>query len=124
MRKPFAVRRNTKISLIFGALLAGVMLGRFGFTFGVSLLPVVVAACAALLLGRTRLALGGLLALALVLGLWRTGAWTADRAQLTSLIGQNVTVTGTIIDDPSLSDKGLLTFKLGYLKLGGRDLPG
>ncbi|MDB5178556.1 MAG: rane protein of unknown function, partial [Patescibacteria group bacterium] len=41
-----------------------------------------------------------------------------------SLIGQNVTVTGTIIDDPSLSDKGLLTFKLGYLKLGGRDLPG
>lgn len=117
------MRRTTQISLIAAALLAGIILGRFGLTLG--LIPVAVIATLTLVLCRSRFFLLALLILAASLGLWRTTAWTTQRAQLSSLIGQTVTVIGTIADDPSTNPTThQVDFKLADLKQSGRPIPG
>ncbi len=116
------MKRTTQISLVFGALIAGVALGRAGIQAGPEALAVALAA--GLFARRSRLLLGCLMLAALSLGLWRATAWAGDRAQLTALIGQAVTVTGTVADDPAVNPTtGQVDFKLGGLNAGGR-IPG
>jgi ComEC/Rec2-related protein len=115
------LRRSTGISLITVAAIAGVVLGRQGLGGWWWLAG---STATALVLARTRLALLGLMLLALSLGVWRAGTWTAQRAQLTALIGQTVTVTGTVADDPATSAHGQIQFNLGNLRLDGRRLAG
>lgn len=109
------MRRTTQISLICSCLLAGIALGRFGLTG--TALPVIVAAALVLVARRTRLALAALMLLAVALGLWRTTAWAAERGRLGALIGQTVTFTGTIADDPAVGPTGQIDFKLTDLRL-------
>ncbi len=116
------MRRTTQLSLIFGALIGGVALGRFGLAAGP--VPLVVALLASLILRRTRLLTTCLLLAAAALGLWRATAWTSDQHRLSVLIGQTVTLTGTLADDPSTGATGQVDFKLGNLRLGGQALPG
>ena len=116
------MRRTTQLSLIFAALIGGVVLGRFGLAAGP--VPLGAALLGALSLRRTRLLTTCLLLAAAALGLWRATAWTADRRQLTDLIGQTVTVVGTVADDPSTGATGQVDFKLGGLRVNGRAVPG
>jgi competence protein ComEC len=117
------MRRTTVISLICASLLAGVALGRLGYFF---VIPVVVAAVAVTLtaLRHRRLLPLGLMLLALGLGQYQAESWTSDRARLTGLIGQSITVTGQVIDDPVVSDKGRVSYTLGDLNIGGQATPG
>jgi competence protein ComEC len=56
--------------------------------------------------------------LALAAGLWRADTWAAERARLSSLVGQDITVTGTVLDDPAVNAvTGQVDFKLGRLQL-------
>jgi competence protein ComEC len=116
------MRRTTQLSLIFAALIIGVVLGRAGLA--ASAAPLALALVAALLARRTRLLTTCLLLAAVALGLWRATVWTADRAQLAALIGQTVTITGTVADDPSIGTTGQIDFKLGSLVKNGQPIPG
>jgi len=116
------MRRTTQLSLIFAALIGGVVLGRFGLAAGP--VPLGAALLGAFALWRTHLLTTCLLLAAAALGLWRATAWTADRHQLTNLIGQTVTVVGTVADDPSTGPTGQVDLKLGGLRVDGRAVPG
>ncbi len=116
------MKRTTQISLVFAALLAGITLGRFGVA--TTLPPLMIAAAISLIAYRRRLFLTCLMLTAVLFGLWRTTAWTSDRQQLADLIGQSVTVTGAVADDPSIGPTGQVDFNLSHLKLDGQNLPG
>ena len=116
------MRRSTQISLVAGALIAGIVLGRAGIAAGLA--PVLLAAAVVLMAARSRLWLLGLMLLALTFGLWRTTAWNEQRAILAGLIGQEVVFTGTIADDPATGTRGQLDFKLTNLRTGGVAVPG
>jgi len=116
------MRRTTQLSLIFVALIGGGVLGRAGLVGGPA--PLIAALLATLVLRRTRLLTTCLLLAAATLGLWRATAWTGDQRQLASLIGQTVTATGTLADDPSTGATGQVDFKLGGLRINGRSVPG
>ncbi len=116
------MRRTTAISLIFAALLAGIALGRFGFTIPVWM--VAAATIGALVICRTRLFTLGLIILALTLGLWRTEVYLAQQGIITDLVGQKIVAEGIVADDPSFDPRGFIVFKLGELKLNGQAVPG
>jgi len=88
------------------------------------LLLVALTGLLSIALARTRLLMLGLCLLALTIGLWRTGIWMGERTQLANLIGTQVSLTATVIDDPSLNAHNQLDFKVGDLKRNGRALPG
>jgi competence protein ComEC len=116
------MRRTSQISFIFVALLIGIVWGRAGLNAG--WWPILASAAAALLAWRSRLFLICLLLLSFSLGLWRATGWMGEQSQLAGLIGQAITVSGTVVDDPSIGAHNQVDFKLGYLKLAGRRLPG
>jgi len=117
------LRRTTAISLICAALLGGVALGRGGVTCGIA--AVIATSVFAVAVSRSRLAVLGLILLALTLGVWRTTAWGIERTQLTGLIGQKITVTGTVADDPAVNPTTRqVSLTLGNLRKDGRALPG
>jgi len=116
------MRRTAQISLVFAALLSGVALGRAGLSASVA--AFLIAGTTALIACRSRLFLTCLMLAAATLGLWRAGVWASDRASLAGLIGQTVTVTGVVADDPSTGATGQVDFKLGALTQNGRRLPG
>lgn len=118
------MRRTTSISLIFAALLGGIIFGRSGVeATGWAIIAAVVLAVLALGL-RSRLVVGSLMLLAMTMGIWRTGAWESGRARLVDLIGQTVTITGVVADDPARGATNQVDFKLGSMKMDGRVLPG
>jgi competence protein ComEC len=111
------MRRTTQLSLIAAAAVGGVAVGRAGVA-AAAWLPV-VALGAALMARRTRLLMPCLLLAACLFGLWRATAWSSDRASLAALIGQTITVTGTVADDPAVGPSGQVDFKLSGLNTGG-----
>jgi competence protein ComEC len=123
VRRTQTLHRATQISLVFSALLAGIALGRAGIAVAV---PAALAATlGAVLSARTRLFTTCLMLFALTLGLWRAGAWMGEQARLEALIGQTITVTGTVADDPAASPtSGQVDFKLAHLNLHGQPFPG
>jgi competence protein ComEC len=116
------LRRNTAISLIAAGLIAGLALGRAGLSAGLWLPGLCALAAAALV--RTRLFVLVLALTALTLGLWRAAGWAGEQAQLSGLIGQTVTVEGTVSDDPAVGPTRQLDFKLADITLDGGRLPG
>jgi competence protein ComEC len=117
------LHRGTQISLVAAALLSGVALGRAGIH--VEPATLVVCAAASALAWRSRLLVSCLMLLAVCLGLWRTAGWTGERQQLSSLIGQTVTITGVVIDDPAISPTtGQVDFKLAGLTRTDEASPG
>jgi competence protein ComEC len=117
------MRRTTVICLAGGSLIAGLACGR---VVTVSGLPGVALGVAGLALGwrRRRLLVPALLLLAFGSGLWRSELWVQQQAELTALIGQTVTLTGVVADDPASSPAGQVDFRLGDVRLGSRRLPG
>jgi competence protein ComEC len=116
------LRTPLQISIIFAGLLAGVALGRAGFHAALPALAVAVVA--AMLASRTRLLPVALTLIAIALGLLRTDAWLQGQARLQALIGRQVTIVGTVADDPATSDQGQVSFTLADLSEQGRRIPG
>ncbi len=111
------MRRSTALTLIFAALLVGLILGRFDIVVGGW--AVVGAAVVALVLSQTRFLVGALIVTALLAGVWRTDQFLVSQRSITSLIGRSVTVRGVIIDDVSVDPRGFETFKFGQLRIDG-----
>lgn len=116
------MRRTTQLSLLFAALIGGVALGRAGITADATV-PI-AAVCVAVIGFSGRLFFTCVMLLAVTLGLWRTTLWTSERAQLSNLIGTDVTISGVVVDDPSIGNARQVDFKLGYLTSKGNQLPG
>lgn len=116
------MRTPLQISIVFVGLLAGVALGRAGFH--AALPALVAAAVAAMLASRTRLLPVALTLIAIALGLLRTNAWLQGQSRLQALIGRQVTIVGTVADDPATSDQGQVNFTLGNLSEQGRRISG
>ena len=120
------MRRTTAITLICAGLLAGVILGRLGYTAGFA--AVIIAPATALLAvaARSRLAVLALVVAAAVLGLWHTTGWLAAQTSLTGLIGQKITLTAVVADDPAVNETSRdVSYSVTNMTLaGGRRLPG
>ena len=116
------MRRTIIVSLISGALLGGVVLSRLGLA--ASWAPV-TAAAVLLVVGRSRMLLLAAMLVAVALGMWRAEAYAVGQQELAGLIGQKVSLTGVVNDDPGYDPRGFMSFKLGDLRLDdGRPLPG
>lgn len=125
MGRMVTLRRAALVSWLSIGLLAGIVLGRFGLEAS-WWWPLVVLAVA-VVMRHTRLALASWFLIVLVLGLWRTTEWTDQNARFTNLIGQKVTLIGTITDDPTTSTNRQMSYKLGNLHQVGpnqTNLPG
>ena len=108
--------------MIASAALVGLILGRHGWglsTWMIALLPFIFFS----LIQRKYLVIG-LSIIGLILGIWRGHASLVDQNQLRQLIGQKVTVTATIADDPGTSTKGIMSFGLDHLRANGKSIPG
>jgi competence protein ComEC len=117
------MRRTTLIASVFASLIAGLALGRAGFAAPAAALALAAIALALGVRVRRLLPLALMLA-TLALGMWRTGIWTGEQAQLTALIGQKVSVVGTISDDPATGSTRQVDFKVADLRMDGQHLPG
>ena len=114
--------RPVQICIITSAAIIGLILGRMGWTVSawmLLLLPLILFS----FIRRTYLVIG-LAILGLILGIWRGHASLVDQNQLKQLIGQSVTITATISDDPATSAKGVMSFGLGNLRIEGKAIPG
>lgn len=59
-----------------------------------------------------------------VVGCWYGSASLSDAQRLAPLIGEVVTLSGTVREDPSLSGDGSMSLQLHKLRLGGYDVSG
>lgn len=125
VRKVSFLRRTTAISLICGALLAGLILGRFNAAVPVEAVIITGFIAALLAIRRGRWFLLALAVFALMLGIWRVGGYARSQAALTGLVGQKIALTGQVSDDPSYDPRGFMNFRVDHLKTeAGQALPG
>ncbi len=59
-----------------------------------------------------------------MVGCWYGSASLSDAQRLSPLVGEVVTITGTVREDPSLSGDGSISLQLHKLRLGGYDVSG
>lgn len=114
------MRKTTQISLCCTAFLVGLYFGHRGLV--VSWIMLAVGLGLACLLRKTRLSLIIVFALAFLSGIWRFNQYQNGIKPLQQQIGQKVTITGSVEDDPA-TDK-YTKFTLGHLHLKGRPLAG
>ncbi len=114
------LRRTTLIIATLLAFVVGLGLGQTDIHFWwVWLFPLGVVT---LLARRSRVFVVGLCAIGLCLGLWRGHASLRQFDALTRHIGQTVSLTGTISDDPATAKQ--TNFILTSVSLGGRQVAG
>ena len=109
------MRRSTLLCVLFGSILAGLILGHY---LMVAIWPLIITAATLLALRRPRLFQFGLLLFGLTLGLWRAEAYHHATQNLTALIDQKVTMTGTVTDDPGITTTGT-AFKIATTTING-----
>src|ERR1019366_4933872 len=117
-----AAHRPIIVTAIAVAVIAGLVLGRFGWEIEprvfVSLAVVLAAAW------RGRLWWLPLVVLGLGLGLWRAESYRLDQAILADRVGAAIAVTGTVVDDPLVNDKYQSDYRVGDLRLDGHSVVG
>lgn len=119
------MRRSTAISLICASLLAGLILGRANFAVPGFLVIIAGAVGLLLALRHSRWLVLATAVAALLFGVWRVGESNQAQAALTGLIGQTVTLTGQINDDPAYDPRGFMTFRVDHLQTAaGQPVPG
>jgi ComEC/Rec2-related protein len=57
-------------------------------------------------------------------GIWRGHSSILDHEKLRALIGEKVTVTAVVSDDPSTNAKGIMSFGLEKMRENGKTIPG
>jgi competence protein ComEC len=120
----FKFSRAIQLTVLAAAVLGGIVFGRAGY--GVwGQLPLACFGLAALVkILRLRLSFEFLLIGCLTLGVWRGNATELAKTELGKMIGQKVTLTGRIADDPALNSKNRLVFNLGDLRQNSRPISG
>lgn len=114
------VDRASQITLITTAVLAGVVVGRLWLSAANG----VIAVVAVVSFMGLRWRLGLVVTAALVFGIWR-GATTATSATpLLADIGRNLTLTGTVSDDPGANVKNQTVCTLAAHEVDGRRTSG
>ena len=96
--------------------MAGLIIGRY---FTIAVWPLVVIAVVLVAVRRPRMVIAGALIMAASIGLWRANAASLAAQTLVNRIGDKVTVTGIVADDPGLTSSGGATFVLGNLTVDG-----
>lgn len=137
----FNVSRATQITVLATAILAGIVIGRYGWSVSPSLIFMLLGTAIILFLINQILqrikplnnmpkrwlqfSFFGFLALAtLCFGIWRGNETIFEKSSLSQLVDQKVAVTGVISDDPSRNDRGQLVFTLGSVRNEGQSIPG
>ncbi len=110
------LKQTTIVTAACLAFLAGMLAGRWAF---VPLWPVLLAAVTLLITWRTRWRPLMLIGLFLTLGLWRAGLSHQHDLVLQQRMGQLTTFSGTVKDDPSVSDANRLSFTLAADHMNG-----
>lgn len=119
------VRRTTLIAV--GA--AGFLLGLGSVQLGGTLNGWTWPLLALLLLGfcikrKLVMSLVAVVAAGLILGIWRGSLEITQIAGYQKYFDQKVELTGSVVEDPTYDDKGMLDFRLQNVVLNGDGLPG
>lgn len=115
-------RRSTIISITCCAAIFGIILGRHGWIVGNAIYLLIPFAFGSLFV-RKWFALV-LIISALLLGIMRGHTALEQSIALEHLIGQTVTLTAVIADDPATSPKNVQSFSLNDLRLNGHAIAG
>ncbi len=115
-------KRATLITSLSAAFLVGLVLGRQHWQADLFLIGTITLAV--LISAKSKLLLPAVILLGLALGIYRGYGYIDEFANLQGYIGQKVTVTGKVSDDPSTSDKNHLNFALTGLEVDGQKLDG
>jgi competence protein ComEC len=115
-------RRHTAIALICIIAIIGIICGRQGWTIGleiIALTPLIL-----LSIFRIKYFMWCLLIGAFALGIWRGSAERVASQVLQGLVGQTVTLTGVVADDPATSPKNVTNFTVSDIRLGNKSISG
>ena len=117
-----AAHRPIIVTSIAVAVIVGLVVGKYGW----DIKPAILAPLSVIIIvaWRSRLWWLPLVVLGLFLGLWRAENHRLEQAILTDRIGQTITVTGTVVDDPLVNDKYQSDYRIGLLRLGQRNIVG
>jgi competence protein ComEC len=121
-RKSRRHKRVVLITAFSAAFLSGLMLGHHWWRADLTL-----AVAATLLLlpaRRSRLFLPLIVAIGLIIGIWRGYQSNFTYAYIDSSMYQKVTLTGRVADDPVINDRGHLIYSLDRLSFDGRSVSG
>lgn len=114
----FRFNRSAQITFLSASALGGILVGRSGLGVGLSTLAMLAILTAATIAFK-RMVFWILLLFLFALGIWRGNTTIFTKTALGQHIGQKVTITGQLSDDPSRSDKGYTVFTIGNAKLDG-----
>lgn len=111
------ISRPVQFLLIALALIAGILLGRFGWSVEFNYVLAALASAAATLRLAPRLGFGLLIASVLLFGVWR--GWETDfsRSMLNGYIDKKVDIVGVISDDPGTDRYGNYAFEIDDVRL-------
>jgi competence protein ComEC len=114
--------RPVQICIIALSAITGLILGRAGWNISISILvPLVILP---ILMLRTKSIVIAISLLLLSAGIWRGHSSILDHEKLRALIGEKVTVTAVVSDDPSTNAKGIMSFGLEKMRENGKTIPG
>lgn len=119
------VRRTTLIGVGCVSFLAGIGVVQLGWQTG-SVATVAVAVLLLLLCIKKwwLVALPAVVVSSVLGGMWRGSVVLAEVNQYRSLLGQKVSLSGVVRDDPTYGSKGQIDIRIEKLSLNGRTLPG
>jgi competence protein ComEC len=117
---PFS--RPVQICIIASTALVGIIIGNLAWTIS---LAVYIGCVLLLVLSiRKRYFIIIFILIASFLGIWRGQSNHSNQLKLVGLIGQKISITATISDDPAINDKGIMSFGLGHILSNGKSIPG
>lgn len=115
--------RPIQFVVLFGTIIAGILVGRQGYTVELTWVIGSVLAWFALLCASSRLAFGFLVMTMLLFGVWRGHGTILYNSYLGQHINQKVMLIGVIADDPSMNQFGNVEFTLNGTQLHGVAVP-
>lgn len=114
--------RSVQITGLMVAMIAGVFVGRSEFEINGWWIVWWGAVCAIALLKRWKVSFICVVWLVVLFGVWRGYGTLFSHSLLGQNIGNQVSLVGTISDDPGINEYGQLEFGLGQVQLNGQSV--
>lgn len=115
--------RPIQFVVLFGALIAGILVGRAGYTVELAWAVGLAVVWFGLACAGSRVAFGFLVMAMLLFGVWRGYGTILYNSYLGQHINQKVNITGVIADDPALNRYGNVEFTLHGVQLQAVSVP-